>query len=69
MNRNLDGVFFRIKRGEQYENVCFSDLTEAEQDEMMDGKSEGWLKSLCKILAKSLYEIGEQFDIVCGYDD
>ena len=60
MRRELDGVYFRIGK----ENVCFSDLNEQQQDEVMNGRSELWLKSLCKILAKKLREIGDQFDIV-----
>ena len=46
MNRNLDGVYFRVKRGNKYESICFSDLTEVEQDEVMTGRSEEWLKSM-----------------------
>ena len=61
MKRNLDGVYFRIGT----ENICFSDLTEEQQDEIMSGRNEEWLKSLCKILAKTIREIGDQFDMVC----
>ena len=61
MKRNLDGVYFRIGT----ENICFSDLTEEQQDEIMSGRNEEWLKSLCKILAKAIREIGDQFDVVC----
>ena len=62
MNRALDGVYFRIGK----ENICFSDLTEEQQDEVMKNRSEEWLKSLCKILAKTLKDIGDQFDIMIG---
>lgn len=27
----LDGVYFRIKRDNEYHNICFSDLTEEEK--------------------------------------
>lgn len=63
--RNLDGVFFRVERDNKFCNICFSDLTEEEQDKMMDGRSDTWLKSMCKILAKNLHSIGDYFDI-CG---
>lgn len=70
MKRNLDGVFFRVKNEDgTYDNVCFSDLTEAQQDEMMNGRTEEWLKSMCKILANVIKTIGDEFDIVCGYGD
>lgn len=26
MNRDLDGVYFRVKRGKHWESICFSDL-------------------------------------------
>jgi len=55
MRRNLDGVYFRIGT----ENICFSDLTEEQQDEIMKDRNEEWLKSMCKILAKTLKDIGD----------
>ena len=64
MNRNLDGVFFRIKRNGVFENVCFSDLTDEEMDSMLSGRNIKWLQSLCKILGKTIKKIGDQFDIV-----
>ena len=39
MNRNLDGVYFRIKRDDKWQNICFSDLTEDERQEMMKNRS------------------------------
>lgn len=65
IERNLDGVYFRMKRNDKWCNVCFSDMTEEEQDEIMEGRSDEWLKSMCKILAKCVRDIGDQFDIVC----
>ena len=61
MKRNLDGVYFRIGT----ENICFSDLTEEQQDEVMKDRDTEWLKSLCKILAKTLKDIGDELDMVC----
>lgn len=57
--RNMDGVYFRVKRNGKYEPVCFSDLTSEEQDQMMTGRSEEWLKTLAKHLADCLYAAGE----------
>lgn len=65
MKRNLDGVFFRIGT----ENICFSDLSEEQMYEMMNERTEEWLKSLCIRLAHCLKEIGDQFDIICGYEE
>lgn len=61
MRRNLDGVYFRVGT----ENICFSDLTEEQQDEVMKDRDAEWLKSLCKILAKTLKDIGDELDMVC----
>lgn len=46
MDRNLDGIYFRIKRGEKFENICFSDLTEEEKDEIMENKPKVWVDSV-----------------------
>lgn len=61
--RDLDGVYFRIKRNENFDNVCFSDLTESEQDDVMKGRSEEWLMALCKILSNTIRYIADSFDI------
>ncbi len=64
MNRNLDGVYFRVKRDDEWQNICFSDLTEDERNEMMKGRSIEWLQSLCGILADTIKQIGDELDIV-----
>lgn len=63
--RNLDGVYFRIQRDGKWDNVCFSDLTKDERNEVMENRSEQWLKEMCQILADVIVNIGEQFDILC----
>lgn len=65
MNRNLDGVYFKVKREGKWVNVCFSDMTEAEMNEVMQNRDVKWLKSLCVILGNTIKDIGEQFDISC----
>lgn len=57
--RDMDGIYFRVQRDGKWENLCFSDLTSEEQDRMMTGRSEEWLKSLAKHLADCLYAAGE----------
>lgn len=64
MNRNLDGVYFRVKREDKYENICFSDLTEQEQNEILKDKSEEWLRNMCKILGQTIKEIADCLDLV-----
>lgn len=65
MDRNLDGVYFRVKRDDKWCNVCFSDLTETEMDEVMTGRNDEWLRSMCKILGRTIKNIGDELGIVC----
>ena len=65
MNRNLDGVYFRVKRNNMWNDVCFSDLTESEMIDVMKNKDMSWMKSLCIILGKRIKEIGDELNIEC----
>jgi hypothetical protein len=69
MNRELDGVYFRVKRDGYYQNICFSDLTPDERDKILEGRSEEWLRNLCIILADTIKHIGDALDIVGGFYD
>ena len=66
MNRELDGVYFRVQRDGKWQAPCFSDLTEEERERVCEGRSAEWLKSLAYHLADCIKEIGEQCDIVRG---
>ena len=66
MDRKLDGVYFRVKRDSKYVNVCFSDLTKAERDEVCKGRSAEWYKDLAYHLADQLKEVGNTFDLLGG---
>ena len=44
--RNLDGIYFRIERNNKFDNVCFSDLTENDMNEVLANKDKEWLVSL-----------------------
>ena len=65
--RNLDGVYFRVRRNNKWQNICFSDLTEEEMEQELSlgDKDVRWLKNLCKILGKTIRDIGDQFNLVC----
>ena len=71
VKRGLSGIYFRAKNEEtgKFENFVFEDLSEEKQDEMMNGRSEEWLKSLAKQLASTLRAIGDQFDIAVGSEE
>lgn len=69
IKRNLDGVYFRIQRDGKWDNICFTDLTEAEMDEVLKNKDKVWVVGLAKILAKTIQNIGYQFDLVSKDSD
>lgn len=63
--RNLSGIYFRSKNKDgKWDNVCFEDLSEKEQDEEMNGREIEWVKSLAKQLANTINRIAERFDIM-----
>ena len=64
MNRNLDGIYFRVKREDKWCNVCFSDLTDLEKIEVMQNKDVTWVKSLCITLGNSIKRIGDELDLI-----
>lgn len=57
MKRNLDGVYFRVKRNKNYENICFSDLSEIEREEICRYKPIEWLKKMLYIMTDTIKEI------------
>ena len=69
--RDLDGVYFRVKRGGRWGNVCFSDMTKEERDEVLGTRPTEWWKSLAYIMADCLRAVGDQFEIVSNqnYED
>ena len=66
MNRELDGVYFRIERNGKWQAPRFSDLTEEEREKVCEGRDAEWFKSLAYHLADCIKEIGEQFNIAGG---
>jgi hypothetical protein len=63
MDRNLDGIYFRVKREEKWQNVCFSDLSNTEMEDVLKDRTEEWLKNMCKILGRTIKYIGDELDI------
>ena len=62
--RNLDGVYYRVVRDGNHVSRCFSDLSEAEQDEIMAEYNTEQLRRLCRYLSMSLRQIGDALDLV-----
>ncbi len=64
MNRDLDGIYLRIKRDGKYQAVCLSDMTKEELEEVLNPERGEWLKGAVIHLALTLNEIGNLFNIV-----
>ena len=62
--RNLDGVYYRVVRDGKHVNRCFSDLSEAEQDEIMAEYNAEQLRRLCRSLSMSLRQLGDSLDLI-----
>lgn len=70
MDRRLDGMYFRVKRDEKWCNLCVSDMTDAELEEVVFKRADTrFLQGIIINLVHVIKEIGEQFDIVAGISD
>jgi len=63
--RNVSGIYFRSQNKEtgKWENICFEELSEEEQDKILDTKDVAFIKGLVKLLSNTLNNICTQFDI------
>lgn len=64
IERELDGIYYRVERDGKWYNLCFTDLTTAEQKEMIQKYDAEGLKRMVMLLAKILRDIGDTFNIV-----
>ena len=69
MNRNLDGIYLRIKRDGKYQAVCLSDMTKEELEENLNPERGEWLKGAVIHLALTLHAVGDKFSLVCVEDE
>ena len=63
IKRNLDGAYFRVRRGMGYESVCWTDLTDEERELHGDGRTASWWESLAKHLTERLRYVGDELDV------
>lgn len=71
LNRNLDGIYFRVQRDGKWQNICFTDLTDAEIQNLFHGegapqRSAEWWESMAMALRDVIRSIGDTFGIVGG---
>lgn len=60
---NLDGIYFRVKRDNKYESICFTDLDIDEMKEVLENKDLNWVKGLVNILIKHYNDLCEFLEI------
>lgn len=67
MDRELDGIYFRVERDGKWGSACFSDLTEEQMRDVLKDKDADFLRSMCVVLGQRIRYIGDQLNIVlCG---
>lgn len=60
VQRDLDGVYYRQKRGKKFCNVCFTDLTKEEQEEILKKYDTKQLCRMAYLMADTICKIDEQ---------
>jgi len=65
IKRSLSGIFFRVQNEEtkKWESICFEDLSDSQQEEILDEKPEQFVRDLSKLLAITINEIGDELDL------
>jgi len=66
LERNLDGIYYRLDREGKAHNKCFTDLTMEEQNNILEGYEKDQLIRMCQLLAGTIRQIGDQLDITGG---
>ena len=60
VKRNLDGIYFRVYRNGTWQNICFTDLTVQEREEVLVKYNRQALTRLVYVLTTTMGEIDEQ---------
>lgn len=63
LRRNLDGYYFRIKRDDSWQTVCFSDMNDDEKQATLNKLSKIDIMNIAKGMANRLYQVGEMYNI------
>lgn len=70
MERELTGIYFRVKRDDKYENIDFTDLTVDEQADILDkeGNEHGFMDRMFNLLQEDLNNLIDTFDLLNDED-
>lgn len=66
--RNLDSYYFRVNRDGKWRNICFSDLTDEERNQVGLNKSAEWWKSFGIGLSDRIRNISDQIGLNVNWD-
>ena len=58
--KELDGIYYRVKRDNQYVNICLSDLTQEEREEILSKKPVEYLYAIIEVLVSRLRELDDE---------
>ena len=64
--RNLSGMFVRSlnNKTNKWDDVCFEDLENDQMDEYLEKCTPEFIKGITKLMANTLFEIGEELGLV-----
>ena len=70
MERELTGIYFRVKRDEKYENIDFTDLTVEEQLDILndENKDMGFYSRMFNLLQEDLNYLIDKYDLLDDED-
>lgn len=58
---DLDGVYFRVNRNDKWESICFSDLMEEEQREVLDKYGVKELSRMFNIMTLAINHLCQEY--------
>lgn len=61
--RDMDGVYFRVKRNGKYSAICWSDLTDEEREQMGDDRPLEWWREMALIMTRTLRLVSDELDL------
>ena len=63
--RNLSGIYYRSfdKAQDKWVNICFEELSETEQDNIINNYTDVRKANLIKLLAETINRIGNELDL------
>ena len=66
MERELTGIYFRVKRDDKYENIDFTDLTFEEQNDILndENKDMGFYNRMFNLLQEELGNLIDTLDLL-----